>query len=515
MCVCFLNNNDLLFYMKSFLLASLIIFGSLGLYAQMVDNATPNNSTPTLITSPEVEWQLDFSDEFANETLDLRKWTVDESLKSRAARPKLSISDWWWKPDNVSVEQDNLVLRVDKYDYNTMYCGSVSSNNKYETKYGFFEARIKIADASKGTHTAFWLQGDQMSNVDGTANDGAEIDIFESAWLEDYTKSVIHIDGYGADHQANTKQYTTLGIHNGYHIYGMHWTKDFIKIYYDGVLKVTYDDPKWVVKVPEFLWLSDGASFGYSGDNFTREPDGTLTQAYFDYVRVWKEVAPTVSGQELECELLNYSTSQTSTAELKIHSLASNSQHIRLVGNDTNNEIVFQVPITVTGNHTLSLQSLTWSNFGQYECYIESSPGNWQLISDKFDLYSTDGKIVVNNFYEIFLQKGTYNIMVVCVGKNTATSNYYGSFDKFIVNSRNIQTSIEPEVIDQLKIYPNPVTNELNIEGLQKPTLVKIYNVNGMLQYTSKTEKHIDVSHLTKGSYFLKIESHLLKFQKI
>jgi beta-glucanase (GH16 family) len=167
-----------------------------------------------------------------------------------------------------------------------MWCGSVNSNNKYEPTYGYLEARIEIADTKKSTHTAFWMQGDNMSNVDGTGNDGAEVDIFESAWFGDYTKSVVHIDGYGANKAANTKQYSTPGLHSGYHIFGLEWNHDVMKIYYDGVLKVTYTG-KWVPHVPEFLWLSDGASFGDVG-TFTTEPNGLLSAAKVDYVRVWK-----------------------------------------------------------------------------------------------------------------------------------------------------------------------------------------------------------------------------------
>lgn len=504
--------------MKSFFIVSALFFLSrMGLLSQMVDDATPNNSTPVLNTSLEGNWRLDFSDEFDNTTLDLSKWTIDVSSNSRAKRTKLSIDDWWWKAENVWVEQDNLVLRVDKHDYNTMYCGSVNSNNKYETKYGYFEARIKIADASKGTHTAFWLQGDNMSNADGTANDGAEIDIFESAWLGDYTKSVIHIDGYGNDHQASTKQYTTPGIHDGYHVFGMHWTKDFIKIYYDGVLKVTYSDPKWVVQVPEYLWLSDGASFGIEGDYFTREPNGTLTHAYVDYVRVWKQVSPESGGSELECELLTHSTSQASIPELKIHAEASNGQHIRLAGDDTNNEIVFQVPFAETGDHTISLQSLTWTNFGQYACYIETSPDNWQQISNVIDLYSADGGLVVNAFDEIHLDKGTHKVKMVCVGKNVAASNYYGSFDKFTVNSRNIHTSIVDNVIgiNQVKVFPNPVSDFLNVSGGSPNSEISIYNLLGVVVLSTSATVKVNVSSLDKGVYILKIEDQTIKFHKI
>ena len=89
-------------------------------------------------------WTLDFSDEFNDNEIDLTKWTINNSTKSRAARPKIKISDWWWKPENVSEKNGNLVLDVVKKDFNTMHCGSINSARKYETQYGYFECRIKV-----------------------------------------------------------------------------------------------------------------------------------------------------------------------------------------------------------------------------------------------------------------------------------------------------------------------------------------------------------------------------------
>ena len=241
-------------------------------------------------------WTLNFSDEFNGSAVNTTKWNIDNSTTSRAPRPGIGISSWYWKPANVAVADGNLILKVTKETASKMHCGSINSNGKYLTTYGYFEARIKTADATKCTHTAFWLQGPNMGNVDGTGNDGAEIDIFESAWTGDYTKSVIHIDGYGASHKASTKQYSTPGIHNGFNTFGMWWTKDFIKIYYNGELKVTYNDTKFIPWVDEYLWLSDGASFGFTdGDPcFTSQPLGFLTEAYVDYIRVWKPQLTTI-----------------------------------------------------------------------------------------------------------------------------------------------------------------------------------------------------------------------------
>jgi beta-glucanase (GH16 family) len=234
-------------------------------------------------------WSLDFSDEFNGTEVDTVKWTINNSTKTRTPRPKIKVDKWFWRPENVEVRDGNLVLKVKKENSNTMHCGSINSEDKYMTQYGYFEARIQIADASKGTHTAFWLQGPNMGNVNGNGNDGAEIDIFESAWVGEHTSSVIHIDGYGQGANSSTKQYSTPGIHKGFHTWGMLWTKDYIKIYYDGVFKVQYTGNVWIPHCDEYLWLSDGASFGIQGDRFfVDQPLGWLTEAYVDYIRVWK-----------------------------------------------------------------------------------------------------------------------------------------------------------------------------------------------------------------------------------
>jgi len=67
-----------------------------------------------------------------------------------------------------------------------------------------------------------------------------------------------------------------------------------MKIYYDGVHKVTYTGI-WVPQVAEWLWLSTGASFGDIG-TFADEPVGWLTSAKVDYVRVWQYAGNPVAG---------------------------------------------------------------------------------------------------------------------------------------------------------------------------------------------------------------------------
>lgn len=230
------------------------------------------------------DWILMFEDNF--DKFEPTKWVKNNSVTTRAARPGIGITQWFWKPENVSYRDGNVVLKSSKVSDNALHCGSIYSNDLFEFKYGYIEAKIDIAETMFGTHTALWLQGDNMGNVDGTGNDGAEIDVFESAWVGDFTKSVVHIDGYGASHKANTRRYDTPGIHSGYHTYGLLWNKDMLEIYYDGEFKTRYQGI-WVPQVEEFLWLSTGASFGGTAD-FTSRNIGDYTEAKVDYIRVWK-----------------------------------------------------------------------------------------------------------------------------------------------------------------------------------------------------------------------------------
>ena len=261
---------------------------------RFTDSSTPDDAQPYLVSPTGDTWILDFSDEF--NTFDTNKWVKSVSTTSRAARPAQGISDWWWRADHVAVSNGTLVLKISKFDSDTMYCGSVESRDLYETAYGFMEARINCSPIEKGAHTAFWLQGHHTSNVNNSGADGCEVDIFESPFgdgginLEDREcQTVLHWDGYGADTQSATFHWDAEDVYTGYHTFGVHWTPDSMDFYYDGALVWNYDNtahatPGGVPQIAEWLWLSVGASFG--DGNFQTETYPSYSCV--DYVRVWK-----------------------------------------------------------------------------------------------------------------------------------------------------------------------------------------------------------------------------------
>jgi hypothetical protein len=274
-----------------------------------VDNNTPVNAQPE--GNVPGNWVLDFSDEFVGDNLDLTKWYKSVSTKSRAPRENLGVTDWRWISENAFLNNNGqLVLRATKLNSNTMRCGSIESRGLYEVKYGYLEARIKIAKTAKGNHTAFWLQGGNQSNVDNSAADGAEVDIFESAWTTNTSKAVVHYDGYNNDTKKNhTIPFNTPNIHNEeFHTFGLLWTENSMDVFYDGVKVTSTQTSKpfpfstnptnghdLVPKVKEWLWLSVGASFG-DGD-FQSQSNGFLSDAIVEYVRVFKP-SPLISSSQ-------------------------------------------------------------------------------------------------------------------------------------------------------------------------------------------------------------------------
>lgn len=473
---------------------------------QLVDAETPSSTIPNGLNL-EGDWKMTFSDEFNDTEVDNSKWTILNSENSRNSRPGLGIGQWFWRPQNVLEENGNLILKVNKYSNNIMTCGSINSNNKFEKAFGYYETRIKIAQADKGTHTAFWFQGDNMGSIDGTGRDGAEVDVFESAWTGDYTKSVVHIDGYGIDHQASTKQYSTPGLHEGFHTFGILWTPNYMKIYYDGVLKVTYSDPKFVPQVPEYIWLSDGASFGFSGDNFTREPIGFLTEAYVDYVRVWELDDYACLNPIKEVESLEF-VSQGSVADVINNSLASEGKLIRLQADSVGDEVILKnICHSTSGYYKYDLAGLTFSNFGQYKASIEIADGVWHEFDQVLDLYGESVEEKSQTFGAIYLESGNYNMKLTSVGKNDNSSGYWGVFDVLTIKHSSVfdisfLDEISPEVLWSGEAEDAEYSGSNALQSCNNASNGKYINLN---QIQNKNLKFTDVSIIEAGVYILNI----------
>lgn len=269
---------------------------------KLVDNQSPKYSIPLVINDSSTKeilkkkWMLIFSDEFNDNKLDNNKWTIENSIKKR-------VDITLFSDDNQVEEKDGNALiyykkAPEKHD-SAYYVGRFNSKGKYATTYGFLEARMKLVKPN-GYQTAFWTMpntGTSMTNAgphDGTAADGAEIDIVEGNRLKTYSYG-LHWDGYakGTHKGAGGAKPKINDLYDDYHVFGLEWTPTYLRFYFDGKLIKEMTDPKAIPHVAEFIIFS-GSCWGDSDwvDGDVRENEliqkGGTDKAYIDYVRVYK-----------------------------------------------------------------------------------------------------------------------------------------------------------------------------------------------------------------------------------
>lgn len=211
-------------------------------------------------------WKLVFSDEFRGTSVDQGKWRIVNQDRGTSNGVHS-----FWRPEHVSQGKGQLDIEFDR-DPRSPNCtncfagGAIDTKGKRTWKYGLFEARIGVF-WPEGAQPAFWLMAPAgLGGCDGTAANGAEIDIVEANKLADKYHTDVHRDSYTQcpDHLPLDVAAPNLYTPSNFHVFGLEWTPDYLKFTYDGVVKRTIrnnDSDDWVADVAEYVRLS--------GDNFT------------------------------------------------------------------------------------------------------------------------------------------------------------------------------------------------------------------------------------------------------
>lgn len=81
---------------------------------------------------------------------------------------------------------------------------------------------------------------------------------------------------------------------------------------------------------------------------------------------------------------------------------------------------------------------------------------------------------------------------------------------------KNTTTSIEGITDNDLRIFPNPVSEQFYISGLMEPALLTIFDVSGRLVLSKQVSEGdlIDIRHLSKGIYLVKANEQTFKVIK-
>lgn len=215
--------------------------------------------------------QLVWSDEFDGTEIDSSKWFVEgeDSEDNRTAR-----RGGYWSPEAITVSDGFATISTYKGEDGYYYTGSLKSQDKYESKFGYYEIRCKLPKAY-GIWSAFWLMpvGEDFENGNTDAKvAGSEIDIFEApAYPREKVQQTIHLGGYGSSHQSiyNIKWLVTdLGnIYDDFHTYGVYWNKDIYIFYVDGEAVWKTDAGRNVSEINEYMIISTevGGRVGKNG----------------------------------------------------------------------------------------------------------------------------------------------------------------------------------------------------------------------------------------------------------
>lgn len=184
---------------------------------------------------------------------------------------------WYWTEEAVECTKDALVLE-NKYlpltinkkdlpewqqtpnmpDVFTLDWASGLISSKRSFKFGWIEAEIMLPKEEM-QWSAFWTSG--------VATWPPEIDIFEAYTEQDVEKIDLqpNIHWGNTSSKASKKSYGAPTIHvknpsDRFVQYAIHWTEDFIKFYYDGIL-VQVCDNKQMLKdnaAEQFIILNNG-----------------------------------------------------------------------------------------------------------------------------------------------------------------------------------------------------------------------------------------------------------------
>ena len=260
-------------------------------------------------------FELTWSDEFDGDTLDRSKWGFSWWITERKGG--------YWHEDMVKVQDGNLVISaqyfdkplenryydqwhesIDFADYKPgYYCGCITTRDKFEQCYGYYEVRC-ILPASTGLWSAFWMMNEGVYNVDGSGEDGTEVDVFESFsykdhwWGNDAVSTGIHYDGYGEDSRGDSigKFFLENDPYEEYNTYGVEWNADEYIFYINGI-ETGRLSTGGVSDNPEYLLLSVEIAGENGVANADRHGTGNINltpaenfpaEFKVDYVRVYQ-----------------------------------------------------------------------------------------------------------------------------------------------------------------------------------------------------------------------------------
>lgn len=253
------------------------------------------------------KWKLVWHDEFDGGPLDTTKWSYRRCIMHHRHNT--------FAGEGVMFDgESNILLPLMKHDghYSSphLQTGSNYMDNppeafantklswpvgrleeqKFLHKYGYYECRCKLP-SQPGWWVAFWLQSPIIGSTLDPAFSGVEVDIMENFTRDGAVSHNNHWNGYGSQRKsAGSGDRKPRETPDGFHVFGLDWSKDGYIYYIDG-------EESWRINGPvsnreQFILISTECMGYREGDTPSPELEKATLPDYFtvDYVRVFDEV---------------------------------------------------------------------------------------------------------------------------------------------------------------------------------------------------------------------------------
>lgn len=245
---------------------------------------------------PQLVWAEEFD---SGEVPDANTWNYDLGATGWGNQELQAYTDL---PSNARIENGHLVITARRQnDEGELFTSArIHTQDKLEFQYGILVARIKLPDLADGLWPAFWTLGADFPEVGWP--DCGELDIMElgnSAAIHDgvvnrRVGSAAHWEH--RDEHALYDQYreTPSDLKDGFHIFRMTWTPEFVRTSIDGEPVFTMDIRERSCSdcsefhQPFFVILNLAVGGAYTGKLTPDEITATFpAEMMVDYVRLY------------------------------------------------------------------------------------------------------------------------------------------------------------------------------------------------------------------------------------